>query len=354
MAFGLVEATGLGVFWWWGPIFVFAIMPVLDTLDRQGRGEPAGRRRSSTSRRTATTAGAPTLFLPLQYASLVVGVRAVGERRPEPGRVARPGASPSACVSGIAINTAHELGHKRKQRRALAVEGRARADRLRPLLHRAQPRSPRARRDAGGPGQLAAGGELLARSCRAPSPAASRRRGSSSASACERDGARVWSAAQRHPQRVGDDRRRCSASLTAVFGSGVLPVPAAPGGLRLLAARGRQLPRALRPAAPEARRTAATSAREPRHSWNSNNVVLQRAALPPAAPLRPPRQPDAPLPGAAPLRRGAGAAVGLRDDDPARLLPAALAPGDGPEGARALRRRPVARQRAPPSAKYGC
>src|SRR3954454_14338779 len=32
MAWGLVEATGLGVFWWLGPFFVFGVMPVLDTL----------------------------------------------------------------------------------------------------------------------------------------------------------------------------------------------------------------------------------------------------------------------------------------------------------------------------------
>ena len=28
IAWGLVEATGLGVFWWYGPIFIFAILPV--------------------------------------------------------------------------------------------------------------------------------------------------------------------------------------------------------------------------------------------------------------------------------------------------------------------------------------
>ena len=57
---------------------------------------------------------------------------------------------------------------------------------------------------------------------------------------------------------------------------------------------------------------------------------LERAALPPAAPLRPPRQPDPPLPGAAPLRGGAAAADGLRGDDRARRLPPAVAARDGP------------------------
>ena len=32
MAWGWVEATGLGVFWWFGPFFVFGIFPVLDVL----------------------------------------------------------------------------------------------------------------------------------------------------------------------------------------------------------------------------------------------------------------------------------------------------------------------------------
>src|SRR3954452_14109873 len=32
MAFSLVAATVLGVFWWFGPLFVFGVMPGLDTL----------------------------------------------------------------------------------------------------------------------------------------------------------------------------------------------------------------------------------------------------------------------------------------------------------------------------------
>src|SRR4051794_23749571 len=30
MAWGLVAATGLGVLWFWGPLFVFGVMPALD------------------------------------------------------------------------------------------------------------------------------------------------------------------------------------------------------------------------------------------------------------------------------------------------------------------------------------
>ena len=57
-----------------------------------------------------------------------------------------------------------------RQPRALAEPGRARPERLRALLHRAQPRSPRARRHPRGSRQRATGGELLRL------PAAHRRR----------------------------------------------------------------------------------------------------------------------------------------------------------------------------------
>ena len=32
MAWGLAAATGLGVFWWFGPFFLFVVMPIMDTL----------------------------------------------------------------------------------------------------------------------------------------------------------------------------------------------------------------------------------------------------------------------------------------------------------------------------------
>ncbi len=100
------------------------------------------------------------LYLPIQYAGLVFAcwlwshghlstIDSVGL------------ALTVAMVSGIAINTAHELGHKRASDRALAQPRRARAERLRALLHRAQPRPPRARRHARGSRQRAPRRELL-------------------------------------------------------------------------------------------------------------------------------------------------------------------------------------------------
>ena len=59
ISWGLVELTGLGVFWFYGPLFIFGVFPLLDLiagLDATTRPTAS----SSGSSRTATTAGAPT------------------------------------------------------------------------------------------------------------------------------------------------------------------------------------------------------------------------------------------------------------------------------------------------------
>jgi alkane 1-monooxygenase len=113
MAFGLVEATGLGLFWWSGPIFVFAIMPLLDSLVGKDADNPPDSAIAYLEEdrfyRWCTY-----LFLPLQYGSLVwaCALWSSGDL----GVTESLGlAFTVGCVSGIAINTAHELGHKRKQ-----------------------------------------------------------------------------------------------------------------------------------------------------------------------------------------------------------------------------------------------
>src|SRR3954466_1514530 len=40
MAWGLVELTGLGVFWFWGPLFIFGVMPFLDTIIGKDSSNP--------------------------------------------------------------------------------------------------------------------------------------------------------------------------------------------------------------------------------------------------------------------------------------------------------------------------
>ncbi len=159
LAWGLVRATGLGVFWFYGPFLVFGDLPAARPAERDGRDQPARQRHQ--------VAGAGSLlplvhlpFLPIQYAGLVFACWLWSSGKlstfDDIGLALTVG-----MVSGIAINTAHELGHKRASIGALAEQGRARAERLRALLHRAQPRPPRARGHPRGPGERAAGRELL-------------------------------------------------------------------------------------------------------------------------------------------------------------------------------------------------
>ena len=107
------------------------------------------------------------LFLPIQYVGFVCGDVPDRQRRPARGR-----RRPRALGEGRPRHLdRHDRRHRHQHRararpqegepRALAVQDRAGAGLLRPLLHRAQPRPPRPRRDARGPGQLADGRELL-------------------------------------------------------------------------------------------------------------------------------------------------------------------------------------------------
>jgi alkane 1-monooxygenase len=111
IAFGLVEASGLGVFWYFGPMFAFVIMPFLD----QAIGKDAQNPPDSVLKwleqdryyRWCTYA-----YLPLQYVGLVAGcwflVDGGLSLAEQLGLALTLG-----TVGGIGINTAHELGHKR-------------------------------------------------------------------------------------------------------------------------------------------------------------------------------------------------------------------------------------------------
>jgi alkane 1-monooxygenase len=111
LAWGLVELTGLGVFWFYGPILVFVVFPLLDVIVGVDAENPPDSiikwLEQDRYYRWCTYA-----FIPLQYAGLVFacwlwadgGLSAVDSI----GLALTMG-----MVSGIAINTAHELGHKR-------------------------------------------------------------------------------------------------------------------------------------------------------------------------------------------------------------------------------------------------
>jgi alkane 1-monooxygenase len=106
-----VEVTGLGVFWWFGPILVFGIFSLLDVVVGMDAENPPDSiikwLEQDRYYRWCTYA-----FIPVQYAGLVFAcwLWSHGDLT----TVDKLGlAFTMAMVSGIAINTAHELGHKR-------------------------------------------------------------------------------------------------------------------------------------------------------------------------------------------------------------------------------------------------
>ncbi len=111
IAWGLVQLTGLGVFWFFGPMFLYVIMPALDHVIGKDSANPPDsvlkRLEQDRYYRFCTYA-----YIPLQYVALVAAcwLWAYGDLT----LVDKLGLTLTVgLVSGIAINTAHELGHKR-------------------------------------------------------------------------------------------------------------------------------------------------------------------------------------------------------------------------------------------------
>lgn len=111
IGWGLVSATGLGVFWWFGPIFMYGLLPIIDTIIGTDAANPAD----------SLVAGLEAdryyrwciyLYIPLQYAVLVWAAWRV-TRGGMPWYDALGLTVTTGIVGGVAINTAHELGHKR-------------------------------------------------------------------------------------------------------------------------------------------------------------------------------------------------------------------------------------------------
>ncbi len=111
LAWGLVHLTGLGVFWFYGPVLIFGIFPLLDLAVGNDESNPPDSvikwLEQDRYYRWCTY-----LYIPIQYAGLIFAcwmwahgnlstLESVGL------------ALTVAMVSGVAINTAHELGHKR-------------------------------------------------------------------------------------------------------------------------------------------------------------------------------------------------------------------------------------------------
>jgi alkane 1-monooxygenase len=111
LAWILVDATGLGVFWFFGPVLVFGFFPLLDLLVGTDALNPPDHAIKLLEQdryyRWCTYA-----YIPVQYLGLILACWLWSS-----GKLSTLEdvglALTVAMVSGIAINTAHELGHKR-------------------------------------------------------------------------------------------------------------------------------------------------------------------------------------------------------------------------------------------------
>ncbi|MER6038659.1 alkane 1-monooxygenase [Streptomyces sp. NPDC001835] len=109
----LVHVTGVAALWWWGPFFAFVLVPLLDLITGTDGANPpetaVERLEQDRYYRWCTY-----LYLPLQFAALVWACRQwAGGALGVTGSFGL--AATTGVVAGVAINTAHELGHKKEQ-----------------------------------------------------------------------------------------------------------------------------------------------------------------------------------------------------------------------------------------------
>ncbi|KVD50180.1 alkane 1-monooxygenase [Burkholderia ubonensis] len=110
LAAQLALSTGIHVFWWFGPLFAFGVIPILDTLIGDDRDNPPENvvPRLEKDRYYRLIVYLATL---VEYVAFFVGVWIAGTHTlawyDYVGFALSVGAA-----TGISINTAHELGHK--------------------------------------------------------------------------------------------------------------------------------------------------------------------------------------------------------------------------------------------------
>ncbi|GGC57932.1 alkane 1-monooxygenase [Hoyosella rhizosphaerae] len=113
IAWGLVELTGNGIFWWSGPVLVFVLIPILDVLIGDD-GQNAPDEFMDELENDPFYRWVTYLYIPLQYAGLAVAVAmwATGTL----SILESIGLAVTvAMTSGIGITVAHELGHKKQE-----------------------------------------------------------------------------------------------------------------------------------------------------------------------------------------------------------------------------------------------
>ena len=112
ISWGLVEATGLAAFWWTGLVLLYVIVPAIDQLFGKDTANPP-ESVLTWLEQDRYYRWCIFLYLPVQYAGLVVGCWLISRGGLSPAD--RTGLSLTlGGVSGIGINTAHELGHKKE------------------------------------------------------------------------------------------------------------------------------------------------------------------------------------------------------------------------------------------------
>lgn len=112
MAWGLVSLTGLGLFWWFGPMFFYGLVPLADYVFGEDKTNPpesvVAKLEEDRYYRYVTYA-----YIPLQFTATVLGawmaVKGGLNWAEMLGLVFTVG-----LVNGVGINTAHELGHKKE------------------------------------------------------------------------------------------------------------------------------------------------------------------------------------------------------------------------------------------------
>jgi alkane 1-monooxygenase len=118
VGYGLWAATGLGVFFWIGPVVILVVVPAIDLVAGLDRSNPPDDVIEALERdryyRWITF-----LFLPIQYVGFVGAFWLLANGDPlgngDLATIDKIGLAISiGCIGGIGINTAHELGHKKE------------------------------------------------------------------------------------------------------------------------------------------------------------------------------------------------------------------------------------------------
>jgi alkane 1-monooxygenase len=110
---GLVNLTGSGVFWWIGPMVVYVLIPLLDVVigdDASNAPEEV----IAWLEQDRYYRWITYLFIPFQFLTLFVGLWLMTRNGGLPIVDKLGIATTLGMLNGIAINTAHELGHKKE------------------------------------------------------------------------------------------------------------------------------------------------------------------------------------------------------------------------------------------------